>query len=82
MAEPSETDNTEIQLRKYCTDGKMEEGGINKIKVRKTATKVETPDPNAEKRKWPALCDANPYIVDLLNNLFKKEEPPPPTPGK
>ncbi|KAK2588014.1 hypothetical protein KPH14_004088 [Odynerus spinipes] len=81
MSEEPDNSNTQVQLKKYCTDGKMEEGGIGKIKVRKTANTEG--DTNGEKRKWPMLCDANPYIVDLLRNIFKKEEPPPePEPAK
>lgn len=52
-------------------NGKMEEGGIGRVKVQQTNANGND---NEEKRKWPALCDANPYIVDLLNNLFKKKE--------
>ncbi|KAF7384893.1 hypothetical protein V1477_000187 [Vespula maculifrons] len=73
MSGSSGQNNTDFRSIKYCKTGKMEEGGIGRVKVRQTNANGND---NDEKRKWPALCDANPYIVDLLNNLFKKEETP------
>ncbi|XP_035723516.1 uncharacterized protein LOC118442254 [Vespa mandarinia] len=69
MSGPPGHNNNDFRSIKYCKNGKMEEGG--RVKVRQTNANGND---NEEMRKWPALCDANPYIVDLLNNLFKKKE--------
>lgn len=72
MSKSSESNNAKCQSIKYCENVKIEEGRIGGVKVQKTLN--TNGNDNIKKMKWPALCDANPYIVDLWKNLFKKEE--------